>query len=317
MNLQQLRYVRALVEEGSFVSAAAQCSVTQPTLSNGIAQLEAELGQRIFRRTTRSLSLTPVGERLLPAVIETLKSFDKIKDLAAQAGPANSSIHVGISPVVGISRAQTTLEVFQHNRPGVELVFREANLQSLSDALKAGELDLILAPMDADCAILTGYVYRKLCSEPLLFLPKLIDRHRWKGRISVAIEDVADETFVLVPNLCGLTQVTRKLFERASLVLRRYPGEASNYSVVQEWATLGLGAALLPASKLASTPDADSALSLTYQGEPVLIDYYALGKPNTVLPELFFELWEGLRPFDIKEACVPSSEGDYVLDWAV
>lgn len=317
MNLQQLRYVRALVEEGSFVGAAARCAVTQPTLSNGIAQLEAELGQRIFRRTTRSLSLTPVGERLLPAVIETLKSFDKIKDLALQGGPSKSSVHVGISPVVGINRAQNALEPFRHERSELEVVYREANLQNLGDALKAGELDLILAPMDADCALLSGCIYQKLCSEPLLFLPKHTDLKRWKNRHSVELEEIADETFVLVPTLCGLTQVTRKVFEKASLVLRRYPGEASNYGVVEEWAMLGLGAALLPASRLATPSNATVALSLTYRGEPVLLDYYALGKPNTVSPELFADLWAGLRPFDLKEGNAISSDGDYVLDWAV
>ncbi len=317
MNLQQLRYVRALVEEGSFVAAAARCAVTQPTLSNGIAQLEAELGQRIFRRTTRSLSLTAVGERLLPAVIETLKSFDKIKDLAVQAGPAKCAIHIGISPVVGINKVQGTLEPFLHGHLDVEVVYREANLHNLCDALKAGELDLIFAPMDSDCALVNGCVYQKLCSEPLLFLPKRTDLKKWRGRTSVELEDIAEETFVLVPNVCGLTQVTRKVFEKASLVLRRYPGEASSYVVVQEWATLGLGAAILPASKIASTADAASAVPLTHQGVPVLIDYFALGKPNTVSPELFSEIWKSLHPFNFSEGVTAKTESDFVLDWAV
>ncbi|MBS0269807.1 MAG: LysR family transcriptional regulator [Proteobacteria bacterium] len=317
MNLQQLRYVRALVEEGSFVGAAARCAVTQPTLSNGIAQLEAEIGQRIFRRTTRSLSLTPVGERLLPAVIETLKAFDKIKDLAAQAGPANSSVHIGISPVVGINKAQNALELFRNDRPDVEVVYREADLQSLCDALKAAELDLIFAPMDSDCALLNGCVYQKLCSEPLLFLPKRTDLKRWKGRTSVELEDIAEETFILVPNVCGLTQVTRKAFEKASLALRRYPGEASSYVVVQEWTTLGLGAAILPASRLSSTADAGSALSLTHNGDPVIIDYYALGKPNTVSAELFSEMWEALHPFNFGDTGTVQPATDYALDWVV
>ena len=54
MNFRQLLgYVRALAETKSFVRAAEQCGVTQPTLSNGVAQLEDELGQKMFNRTTR------------------------------------------------------------------------------------------------------------------------------------------------------------------------------------------------------------------------------------------------------------------------
>ncbi len=318
MNLQQLRYVRALVEEGSFVAAAARCAVTQPTLSNGIAQLEAELGQRIFRRTTRSLSLTPAGERLLPAVLETLKAFDKIKDLAAQAGPTKSSVHIGISPVVGIAQAQDALEAFRKLRPDVEIVYREGNLQNLCDALKAAELDLVFAPMDSECSMLANCVYQQLCSEPLMFLPRQSDAKRWKGRMSVELDDIAEETFVLVPNVCGLTQVTRRAFEKASLMLRRYPGEASSYIVVQEWASLGLGSAILPASKIVNEADTAAAIPILDRGNVVAIDYYALGKPNTVTPDIFSQIWRALRPFNFaSDSMRTNRESDYVLDWAV
>lgn len=318
MNLQQLRYVRALVEEGSFVAAAARCAVTQPTLSNGVAQLEAELGQRIFRRTTRSLSLTPSGERLLPAVLETLKAFDKIKDLAMQVGPSKTSVHIGISPVVGIAQAQDALEAFRGMQPDIEIVYREGNLQSLCDALKAAELDLVFAPMDGDCSSLANCVYQQICSEPLMFLPRQGDAKRWKGRNTVELKEIAEETFVLVPGACGLTQVTRRVFEKASLSLHRYPGEASSYLVVQEWSALGLGSAILPASKIATDAESSAAISIVDHGKTVTIDYYALGKPNTVAPEIFSELWSSLRPFNFAtEPAQVDSESGYILDWAV
>lgn len=66
MNLSQLRYVKAVAETGSFTLAAERCYVTQPTLSNGIAQLEQELEERLFTRTTRAVSLTPFGQHILP-----------------------------------------------------------------------------------------------------------------------------------------------------------------------------------------------------------------------------------------------------------
>ena len=74
MNPQQLRYVRALAETKSFVRAAEQCAVTQPTLSNGIAQLEQEFGQRLFDRTTRVVGLTDFGRHLLPSVLDVLNA---------------------------------------------------------------------------------------------------------------------------------------------------------------------------------------------------------------------------------------------------
>lgn len=74
MNLQQLRYARALAELGSFVKAANRCAVTQPTLSNAIAALEQDLGHKLFERTTRSVKLTPIGAQLLPDICDLLNA---------------------------------------------------------------------------------------------------------------------------------------------------------------------------------------------------------------------------------------------------
>lgn len=317
MNLQQLRYVRALVEEGSFVAAAARCSVTQPTLSNGIAQLETELGQRIFRRTTRSLSLTPVGERLLPAVLETLKSFDKIKELVSQAEPRRRSVHVGFSPAVGITQVQESLNAFRKKFPDIEIVYREGNLQTITEALKSGDLDLVMAPIDLEACHLSNYIYRHLCSEPLMFLPRKSDVNRWRNRTQVRLEEIADDTFVLVPNVCGLTQVTQHHFEKASLRLRRYPGEASSYATVEEWAALNLGSAILPASKVTNGMNGVDPIAIIEHEQPLMIDYYALGKPNTISAAIFAELWSMLRQFNPNTAVSKDPDADCVLDWAV
>ena len=65
MDRYLLRYFLAVAELGSFSKAAARGSVTQPTLSVGIAKLEHEVGARLFERTTRRVSLTPAGSRFL------------------------------------------------------------------------------------------------------------------------------------------------------------------------------------------------------------------------------------------------------------
>ena len=66
MNLIQLRFVTALASKRSFTAAASGCSVTQPTLSNGLGQLEDDLGAPLFVRTTRKVELTPFGKNFCP-----------------------------------------------------------------------------------------------------------------------------------------------------------------------------------------------------------------------------------------------------------
>ena len=62
MELRQIDYVLAVVDEGSFTKAAAAMEVSQPSLSDGVRRLEAELDVRLFHRLGRSVELTDAGE---------------------------------------------------------------------------------------------------------------------------------------------------------------------------------------------------------------------------------------------------------------
>ena len=65
MDIRQLQYLVALAREKHFTRAAEACSITQPTLSSRIRQLEQELGVPVVERGQRYLGLTPEGETVL------------------------------------------------------------------------------------------------------------------------------------------------------------------------------------------------------------------------------------------------------------
>ena len=66
MELRQLEYVVAIADTGSFTGAGRRCHVAQSALSRQVAQLETELGVRLFHRTTREVRLTGAGHAFLP-----------------------------------------------------------------------------------------------------------------------------------------------------------------------------------------------------------------------------------------------------------
>lgn len=311
MNLQQLRYVKALVEEGSFVGAASRCAVTQPTLSNGIAQLEVELGSRLFRRTTRSVRLTPYGEHILPNIIEVLRAFDELTAVSKSAALKAPTVHVGFSPIIGIRRTEQILSRFRAKHPDVEIVFRESNFRELYDLLRRRQLDLILCPCDSNVALDAEYVRLAIESDPLVFVPRASAKAQWANIESVTPGDIASETFVLVPDGCGLSCATHKIFEANKLGLRRYSGEASSYAAVIEWANRDLGSGILPISKLEGEQAA--YVPLIQNGHPIVIDYFALGKPSTVSAALFSRLWDSLLEAKVM---VRSAAGESALNGA-
>jgi hypothetical protein len=92
------------------------------------------------------------------------------------------------------------------------------------------------------------------------------------GRVTLG--SLADDQLILVPDQCGLTSFTTRLFADSGNTLLRYPGEATSYRVLEEWSRLGLGTALLPVSKL--TDSTRLAPELQHRDHPVLISYEAV-----------------------------------------
>ena len=81
MELTQLRYVLQLASTSNFSKAADRLYITQPALSQQINVLEEELGLKLFRRTTRKVTLTETGEEFVRGAREVL---DRVEELSAQ-----------------------------------------------------------------------------------------------------------------------------------------------------------------------------------------------------------------------------------------
>ncbi len=269
MNFNQLRFARAVADTGSFTAAAEACFVTQPTLSNGLAQLEEELGERLFVRTTRKVALTPFGEHLLPYLAEVLNAQDiAVQQAQAFLSPDKQLIRIGTSPLINARLLRLMLEPFQRQHPKVDIVLREMNMQDLYRMLEDGLLDFVLGV----AGLVAGpWQSSFLYEEPLLFLPRGAP---WQGSASVQFKDIAQETFVMVPNACGLSQTVRALFRSSRRALHEYAGAAMSYQVLEEWAALGIGAAILPQSKVSKGAKAALPI-LDKSGEPLMLRYEA------------------------------------------
>lgn len=274
MNLSQLRYAKAVAETGSFTQAAEHCYVTQPTLSNGIAQLEQELEERLFTRTTRAVSLTPFGEHILPFIDRVLEANDSLlRETRSFARPSRAVVRIGTSPLIRAGWLAPMVEGFREKCPQTEIVLHEQNMADLYRMLDDGLLDFVFGVADTTKPSWTAaFLYR----EPLYFIPR-------GGRVeegeSVAFESIANETFVMVPNVCGLARATRALFRSHRRKLNEYSGEALSYQVLEEWAALGLGAAILPKSKLQGM-DRKAYLLTDKKGREITLDFEAVWLNN-------------------------------------
>lgn len=277
MNLSQLRFAQAVAASGSFTSAAAACFVTQPTLSNGIAELERELGEKLFTRTTRRVALTEFGKHMLPAISEALNAQAALALRAkAYLQPEKRLIRIGTSPLVSSTVLKAIVEPFQRQNPDVELIFREMNWDDLCRMLDEGMLDFVFGAKGGPTSgrsrkLERAFLYR----EPLLFIPQRFDWHGSVRNGGVNFGDIAGETFVMVPDACGLARATRALFRSHRRKIHEYSGQALSYQVLEQWANLGIGAAVLPKSKVTHGADHTFAI-IDKAGRPAAIEFEAV-----------------------------------------
>ena len=102
MNLRDLSYIVAVADQGSFIKAARVCNVSQPTLSGQIKKLEEYLGNQIFERSTKSLSVTKFGEQVIEKARAITDDADQITKLSKEnSDPWSSPLRLGIIPTLG------------------------------------------------------------------------------------------------------------------------------------------------------------------------------------------------------------------------
>lgn len=149
--LRQLQYAAAVAEALSFRAAAARCRVSQPALSNQLAQLERALGVRLFERDQRRVLVTREGKALLERCRAALLAADELLAAAAQLrDPLAGTLRVGIIPTLSPYLLPAASPTLRKRFPELALQWVEDKTSALRAALEAGSLDAALLALEAD-----------------------------------------------------------------------------------------------------------------------------------------------------------------------
>jgi DNA-binding transcriptional LysR family regulator len=152
-----------VADERSFTRAAQRCHVSQPPLSRAIAQLEAELGLRLFDRDTHSVALTEAGAALVQEARRGLALLEAGAAKARQtAAGQRGTLVIGFGGSIVYSLLPALVRQFRAAAPDVEIRFRPMAVLRQIDALRAGEIDLGILRMPVfDELIHTQPVHRE------------------------------------------------------------------------------------------------------------------------------------------------------------
>jgi len=245
MTLAELRYLVAVADLSHFGRAAERCRVSQPTLSSQLMKLEDSLGVPLVERTTRFVTLTPIGATVVAHARRILEEADQISELVRHRhGTLTSVLRLGIIPTLSPYILPLLLDRLHKRFPELRLVLREDLTANLMAALDAHALDVVLIALPEQFG---GYRAMPLFCEPFCFACP--PGHRLSNRPAVTERDLADECLLLLDEgHCLRDQALAVCGEQYRE--GRGPSDdfrATSLETICEMVAAGLGCTLLPA----------------------------------------------------------------------
>jgi DNA-binding transcriptional LysR family regulator len=204
LNLQQLDYFLAAYDRGSFSAAAHQLRLAQPSVSEQVRALEAELGVALFTRVGRGLQPTEAGrelrphaERVLHAVEAARESVLAVREL--RGGTASFGIwgHARFYPGMDI------VAEFRDRHPNVRIRLLGLNSAEVVDALRNGEVEagMVALPIDD-----RGLDVRPVTRDEVVYVST--SRARLRG--AIGIRRVSEAPLILPDASYGAMDPTRR-----------------------------------------------------------------------------------------------------------
>ena len=245
MELRHLRYFVAVAEALNFRKAAEHVHIEQSPLSQQIRNLEHELGVDLFTRTKRRVALTHAGLIFLADARAILsRSNDSVERVRRASRGAIGALSITYLTSMTNDFVDRVIQIFRSRHPDIALGF--------SDLIPAAILEAV-EQRTADVGFLRGIfphedlVVEDLGAEPMIvIMPK---GHRLARKPTLVGEDLADESFVVVPDegAMGQNDIIRA-YCRDHGFMPRVCAEGNQMQSVIWLVHVGLGLSLIPES---------------------------------------------------------------------
>jgi LysR family transcriptional regulator, hydrogen peroxide-inducible genes activator len=239
-----LRAFVAVAEKQHFSSAATTLGVSQSTLSQALAALEAGLGTQLLERSTRRVFLTTEGRQLLPHALSVVEAMDAFTAAAAGASdPLQASMRLGLIPTVAPYVLPTVLAGLARELPALSLRVIEDQTERLLTLLREGALDAALIALPADAA---GVSAIPIYDED--FVLALPPGHPLSGKRRVPATTLASLPLLLLDEGHCLRDQALDVCQKAGVRAELANTRAASLATAVQCVTGGLGVTLIPQS---------------------------------------------------------------------
>lgn len=180
-----------VVELGSVTRAAEELGYTQSGVSHIVNAMETEFKLSLLHRTRSGVSLTDVGERLLPHIRAVVRADEQLHQTAAAIrGLKEGTVSIGAFSSVSVSWLPAILKAFSAKEPGIQLKLLNGDYHDIDEWIAQGAVDVafVTLPQEGECELIP------LKQDPLLvILPK---EHPMANRETFPLKALGDEPFI-------------------------------------------------------------------------------------------------------------------------
>jgi LysR family transcriptional activator of glutamate synthase operon len=242
MELQQLKYFRAVAEQEHVTQAAKKLFVSQSAVSRAVTQLEQELGVSLFHRQGRAVVLSRQGKTFLENVTRAQGILEAgRRQLTEESGKETGIVALGFLPSLGLAMVPQLLRDFRKIHPAVRFVLVQQSARELIDHLFAGGIDL--------CLSTPGLFDQKDVQWTHLFDEELVltvpRKHRLASQRTVRFNELNKETFLTLSPGNTLRVILEQACAKAS-ISPQIAFESTDVSTLRGMIAAGLGIGLLP-----------------------------------------------------------------------
>ncbi|GJG95352.1 LysR family transcriptional regulator [Cupriavidus pauculus] len=247
VSLPQLKAFAAVARQKSFTRAAAELGLTQSAISRSVRELEEEIDQRLFDRTTRQVELTDAGETLSQRICHLIEEVEQtLRESHGTGKPSQGTVQIATDPVLSSMSLPMWVAGCRKAWPGIGITLRDRSHESVLQSVRSGEVDFGIASNPGPCDDL---YCEPLCADPLQAV--LPADHPLAARDSLGWGELADASVLALDQNSGVQPAV----ERALSTYHVRPGSLQllgHFAAIFGMVAMGLGIGVVPSRAQAS-----------------------------------------------------------------
>lgn len=268
VTLTDLRYIVSLARERHFGRAAEKCHVSQPTLSVAVKKLEEQLGVTLFERSAADVKLTEIGVQIVAQAERVLLEAQQVREIAESGkDPLAGPLRLGVIYTIAPYLLPRLIPLLRERAPKVPLLIQENYTAKLAEALKRGELDVIVIALPF---VETGIVAQAVYDEP--FRVVMPPEHPWAALAELPASKLMEEPLLLLgAGNCFRDQV----LEACPRCANPHGGsglqktlEGSSLETIRHMVATGVGVTVLPSAAADGLSPAQGQVEVRPFAEP-------------------------------------------------